>query len=69
LATLNIVSFLSDYWRGVPTTPARFVVDAPVAITDGHGKCKNSDTAPWAVPLLLRVPDRIADRRILSADC
>jgi hypothetical protein len=68
LATLNIVSFLSDYRRGVPTTPVRFVVDAPSATesenADGHGKSENSDTTPSAVPLHSRVPDRIADRRI-----
>ncbi|MCK6406788.1 MAG: hypothetical protein L6Q60_12330 [Rhodocyclaceae bacterium] len=67
MATLNIVSFLSDYWRGVPTTPVRFDGDAPVATAlaaDGHGKSENSDTTSSAVPLHSRVPDRIADRRI-----
>jgi hypothetical protein len=66
---VNIVSFLSDYRRGVPTTPVRFVVDAPDAVTlanaDRNGKSENSGTPRWAVPLLSRLPDRIADRRIL----
>ena len=63
MATLNIVSFLSDYWRGVPTTPVRLCRRA-LAIINGHGKSENSDTTSSAVPLHSRVPDRIAVRRI-----
>ncbi|MBW7903213.1 MAG: hypothetical protein H3C26_17200 [Rhodocyclaceae bacterium] len=59
MATLNIVSFLSDYRRGAPTTPVRFVVDAPAAVCDRHGKSENSGAASSAAPLFSRVPDRI----------